>query len=79
LINKDPHKWKSRSCKGAATKKWITKLSYPKESFFMLQTFPNLTVDWSGTGVNVPAPFYRTVTADYRTIYKEIKNQDEKY
>jgi len=45
----------------------------------MLQTFPNLTVDWSGTGVNVPAPFYRTVTADYRTIYKEIKNQDEKY
>jgi len=31
------------------------------------------------TVVDVPALFYRTVTADYRTIYKEIKNQDEKY
>jgi len=55
LINKDPHKWKSRSCKGAATKKWITKLSYPKESFFMLQTFPKHQAGWSETVVNVPA------------------------
>jgi hypothetical protein len=45
----------------------------------MLQTFPKTKYAWSGTGVNVPALFYRTVTADYRTIYKEIKNQDEKY
>jgi hypothetical protein len=45
----------------------------------MLQTFPKHQAGWSGTGVNVPAPFYRTVTAEHRTIYKEIKNQDEKY
>jgi hypothetical protein len=58
LINKDPHKWKSRSCKGAATKKWITKLSYPKESFFMFQTFPKHQAGWSETVVNVPAAAY---------------------
>jgi len=45
----------------------------------MLQTFPKHQAGWSETVVNVPALFYRPVTADYRTIYKEIKNQDEKY
>ena len=46
----------------------------------MSQTFPASPAGWSGTGVSVPADVadfykYRTVTAEHRTIYKEIKNK----
>ena len=39
----------------------------------MLQTFPKHQAGWSGTGVNVPALFYRTVTAEHRTDTQTLK------
>ena len=38
----------------------------------MLQTFPKHQADWSETVVNVPASFYRTVTANTVNVKNQI-------